>query len=227
MKRLGLVGGISWTSTLDYYRRLNEGINRRLGGLEFASCLVDSINFGELQRQTWPNSFELLRDACRRLVAGGAEGIALGATTAHLFADALAAELEVPLVDLRVETAKAVRARGVAKVALLGTKFTMEMSFFRDALARHGVEAVVPDAQSVRDYIQETVRDELGAGIVRAETKAAYLEIVDGLVERGARGVILGCTELPMLLGASDFAMPVFDTVEIHVEAMVRFALDG
>jgi aspartate racemase len=225
MKRVGLVGGISWTSTLDYYRRLNEGINRRPGGLEFARCLVDSINFGELQRRTWPDSFGLLRDACRRLVAGGAEGIALGATTAHLFADALAAELEVPLIDLRIETARAVRARGVSKVALLGPRFTMEMGFFRESLARHGVEAVVPDTQSVRDYIQQTVRDELGAGVVRAETKAAYLAIVDTLVERGARGVILGCTELPMLLSAADFAMPVFDTVEIHAEAMVRFAL--
>ena len=225
MKTLGLVGGISWTSTLDYYRRLNEGVNRRLGGLEFARCLVYSINFGELQRGGWPNAHELLRDACRHLVAGGAEGIALGATTAHLFADALEAELEVPLVDLCVETAKAVRARGVSKVALLGTKFTMEMEFFRDTLARHGVGALVPDTQAVRDYIQQTVRDELGAGIVRAETKAAYLGIVEGLVQRGARGVILGCTELPMMLGAADFAMPVFDTVEIHADAMVRFAL--
>jgi aspartate racemase len=224
MKTLGLVGGISWTSTLDYYRRLNEGVNRRLGGLDYARCLVYSINFGELQRRTWPNSFELLRDACHRLVAGGAEGIALGATTAHLFADDLAAELPVPLVDLRAETAKAVRARGVAKVALMGTKFTMEMDFFRDALARHGVEAIVPETQAVRDYMQQTLRDELGAGIVRAETKAAYLGIVEALVERGARGVILGCTELPMLLAPSDFALPVFDTVELHVAAMVGFA---
>ena len=225
MKTLGLVGGISWTSTLDYYRRLNEGVNRRLGGLESARCIVYSINFGELQRLTWPNAHGLLRDACRRLVAGGAEGIALGATTAHLFADTLEAELEVPFVNLCVETAKAVRARGLSKVALLGTKFTMEMDFFRDTLARHGVEAVVPDTQAVRDYIQQTVRDELGAGIVRAETKAAYLGIVEELVQRGARGVILGCTELPMMLGAADFAVPVFDTVEIHAEAMVRFAL--
>lgn len=139
MRTIGLVGGISWTSTLDYDRRLNEGVNARLGGLDYARCLVYSINFGELQRWTWPNSFELLRDACHRLVAGGAEGIALGATTAHLFADALAAELPVPLVD-RV------------------------------------------------------------------------------------RGVILGCTELPMLLAPSDFALPVFDTVAIHVAAMARFA---
>lgn len=225
MKTLGLVGGISWTSTLDYYRRLNEGVNRALGGLDFARCLIYSINFGELQRNGWPNARGLLRDACRRLVTAGAEGIALGATTAHLFADELAAELEVPLVDLRDETAKALRARGVTKVALLGTKFTMEMSFFRDTLSRHGVEVVVPDAQAVRDCIQQTVRDELGAGVVRAETKTAYLSIVDELLERGARGLILGCTELPLLLAPADFAIPVFDTVEIHADAMIRFAL--
>ena len=227
MKTVGLVGGISWTSTLDYYKRINEGINQRLGGLEFARCLIYSVNFGDIYRLTWPHAGDLLLDACRRLIAGGAEGIALCANTAHLFADEIAAKIDAPLIHIGSETAKVINGSGLEKVALLGTQFTMEMDFYRNKLRSHGIEPMVPSSKSVRDYLQKTIRDELGAGIVKAETKSRYVEIVNELIDGGAQGLVLACTEIPMLLGQADFEFPVFDTVEIHAKAIIDFALDA
>ena len=226
MKTVGLVGGISWTSTLDYYKRINEGINQRLGGLEFARCMIYSVNFGDIYRHTWPHAGGLLLDACRCLVAGGAEGIALCANTAHMFADEIAAKIDVPLIHIGAETANTVRRSGLERVALLGTQFTMEMDFYRDKLRSQGVEPMIPGSKSVRDYLQQTIRDELGAGIVKAETKNRYIEIVNELREGGAQGLVMGCTEIPLLIGQADFEFPVFDTVGIHTDAIVKFALD-
>ena len=223
MKKIGLVGGISWVSTLEYYKLLNEGVNGRLGGLHFAECLLYSLNFADVQAVGWENAYGLLREACASLQRGGADAIALCANTAHLFADRLEAELHLPLIHLVTETAQALRREGHATIGLLGTKFTMELPFYRDRLAAFGIQVLTPPTQDTRDYVQFTVKEELGRGLLKPETKARYVVIAQELVGRGATALVLGCTEIPLLLSQADFAVPVFDTVKIHTDAIVNY----
>lgn len=230
MKKIGLLGGVSWVSTLDYYRYINEGINERLGGLNFAECIIYSLNFNDVQRHGWDNwdeTFRLIADACRRLKAAGAEAIVLGANTAHAVAERVEADVQLPVIHIATATANEVRRDGLRKVGLLGTKFTMELPFYRDRLRAQGIEALVPPEQAVRDFIQHTVKEELGRGIVRQETKAAYIAIANRLIAGGAEGIVLGCTEIPLLLSQQDLPVPVFDTTRIHARAAVEFALSG
>jgi len=227
MKRLGLVGGISWVSSIDYYRYINEGINAELGGLQFADCLMCSINFGALQERGWDHGLPMLLDACRRLQAGGAEGIVLCANTAHLHAEAIRAEIPLPLIHIVDATVAEVRRQGLKTVGVLGTKFIMESDLYGKGFHDAGIEALVPDRQKSRDRIQQTLREELGKGIFRDETKAFYLEEMVALSERGAEGIVLGCTEIPLFISQNDFGDPVFDTLKIHALAAVRFALTG
>jgi aspartate racemase len=204
MKTLGLLGGLSWVSTLEYYRLVNEGANARRGGLDYAECVVYSLDFGELQRRgwdDWDHTLQLLVRGGGRLKAGGAEAIVLCAVTAHALAD----EVE-------------------ARVGLLGTRFTMELPFLRDRLRARGIDTVVPD-EPTRQFVQRTLRDEFGRGVTTPATKAAYLDIIDGLVARGAQGIVFACTELPLLLAQDDVAMPVFDVTHLHAAAAVNFAL--
>jgi aspartate racemase len=225
MKKIGLVGGISWVSTMDYYKFINEGINKRLGGLNFAECVIYSLNFGDIQARGWDNSYELLLNACKSLKRSGVDAIVLCANTAHLFADQLQEEIKLPVIHIGAETAKAVKRQGFIKVGLLGTKFTMEMEFYRKKLEEFGLEVLTPAKQETRDYIQYTVKEELGIGFINPETKANYISFVHELVERGAECIILGCTEIPMLISQDDFAIPVFDTTKIHSQAIVAYAL--
>lgn len=229
-KVLGLVGGISWVSTLDYYRLLNEGANRALGGLHSARLVIQSVDFHDFVMNNtegrWDRTLELMRGACHSLVAGGAEGIMLCANTAHAVIGSLKTEFEVPFIDIVEETAKAVSSTGLRRVVLIGTKFTMELPFYREELARHGIEAIVPATQQQRDYIQATIRDELGRGIVSTDTRNAYLEIIRNMVASGSQGVIFGCTEIPLLLKQEDVPVPCFDTTRIHSEAGIRFLID-
>ncbi|MES2306552.1 MAG: aspartate/glutamate racemase family protein [Gemmatimonadota bacterium] len=229
MKKLGLVGGISWVSTIDYYRLINQGINARCGGLTFAQCVIESLNFDDFTRNNtagnWDATYRLLADACATLTGAGAEGIVLCANTAHAVSDRLEQELSVPLIHIVSATASAITARGLTRVGLLGTKFTMELPFYRERLRHAGIEAMVPGRQETRDFIQRTIRDELGTGVCLPKTKAAYLTIIDELIAEGAEGIVLGCTELPLLLSAADTTVPVFDTTQIHAAAAVDFAL--
>ena len=225
MRLIGLIGGISWTSTLDYYRYINEGINKEMGGLNFANCIIYSMNFGDIQALSWENSFEIILNACQSLEKNGVEGIALCANTAHMFADELQEKTAVPIIHIGIETAKAINKRGFKKVGLLGTKFTMEMNFYKEKLKEYNLEVLIPDQQEVRDYIQYTLKEELGKGIINAETKARYISIVNELVEDGAECIILGCTEIPLVISQDDFTIPVFDTTKIHSQAIVDFAL--
>ncbi|MGH1366265.1 MAG: aspartate/glutamate racemase family protein [Calditrichia bacterium] len=225
MKKLGLVGGLSWVSTVEYYRNINEGINARLGGLNFAELILYSLNFGELQARGWGNAFPLLLNACESLQSSGAEGLMLCANTAHLYAEKLQAEINVPLISIVSETATAIQKAELKRVGLLGTAFTMEADFFKDGLSAAGIEAIVPAEQKTRDYIQHTLKEELGRGILKTETKAAYLKIVDELVEDGVECIAFACTEIPLLLSQGDVSVPVFDTLQIHVGAAVDFAL--
>ena len=223
MKKIGLVGGISWLSTMDYYKFINEGVNLKLGGLNFAECIIYSLNFGDIQSVSWENSFELLLNACESLKMSGVESIVLCANTAHLFADKLQEKIKIPIIHIGAETSKAVNKQGLKKVGLLGTKFTMEMDFYKNKLKEFGLEVIIPEKQETRDYIQFTVKEELGIGYINAETKKNYITIANELVERGAEGIILGCTEIPMLISQNDFKIPIFDTTKIHSQAIVEY----
>jgi aspartate racemase len=229
MKKLGLVGGISWVSTIDYYRFINEGINEKLGGLNFAECVIYSLNFNDFQRNNtnnnWDATFELLLKACKSLEKSGAEAIVLCANTAHAVSDKLEKEIQLPIIHVATATANKINEQGLKKVGLLGTKFTMEMDFYFKKLAENNIEAIVPFLQEERDFIQQTLKEELGRGIIKEQTKRAYLSIIEKLIENGAEGIILGCTEIPMLISQEDVSVPVFDTTKIHSEAAVNFAV--
>jgi aspartate racemase len=225
MRKIGLVGGISWVSTIDYYRFINEGVNKRLSGLNFAECLIYSLNFGDVQDKTWEGSFDLLRNACESLKQSGAEAIVLCANTAHLFADQLQEKIALPIIHIGTETAKAINATGIKNIGLLGTVFTMEKDFYIKKLEDHGLNVLVPSKKETRDYIQFTLKEELGRGMVLEETRAQYIQIINDLIKEGAEGIILGCTEIPMLINQDDFEIPVFDTTKIHCEAIVNYML--
>jgi aspartate racemase len=225
MKVIGLVGGISWVSTMDYYKFINEETNKRLGGLNFSECVIYSLNFGDVQERSWEHSFGLLLNACQHLKRSGVEAIVLCANTAHLFADELQDQIQLPIIHIGTETARVVKQQGLVNVGLLGTKFTMEMEFYRKKLNDNGLHVLVPEKQETRDYIQFTVKEELGRGIINPDTKKNYISIVNELVGCGAEGIILGCTEIPMLISQDDFSIPVFDTTQIHSKAIVEYAL--
>ena len=223
MKKVGLVGGISWVSTMDYYKFINEGVNSKFGGLNFAECIIYSLNFGDIQAASWNNSFELLLNACESLKKSGVDSIALCANTAHLFADRLQDEIQLPIIHIVDETAKAITNHRFKKIGLLGTKFTMEMDFYTNKFKKYGLEILIPDKQETRDYIQHTIKEELGIGFINPETKTKYIGIVKDLVDRGAECIVLGCTEIPMLISQADFTIPVFDTTKIHSQAIVKY----
>jgi len=228
MKILGLVGGTSWVSTVDYYRLINEGINRELGGLEFAECMIYSMNYGDIKRNNdaddWDANLALISNAAINLEKSGAKAIILCANTMHLIADRLQAMIGIPVIHIATATAGAIAKQGLKKVALLGTRFTMERDFFRDKLAEKGIEVLIPDDED-RGFIHYTIFEELGRGLFMPETKQRYIDIINKLAEQGAEGIILGCTEIPMLLNSDDVDTPLFDTTAIHSKAAVEFAL--
>jgi len=229
MKLLGLVGGISWTSTLEYYRYINEGINEKLGGLNFSECLIYSVNFNDFQKYNaaydWDATFKLLVSAAENLKKAGAEGIVLCANTAHIVAEQISEKVQLPLINIADATAKAINEKSIRTVGLIGTSYTMELDFYKNKLRDNGILTIIPEDQQVRDFIEETLRCELGAGIIKPETKQAYLSIIKKLIDNGAEGIILGCTEIPLLINQTDVSVPVFDTTKIHAQAAVEFSL--
>ncbi|TPI45742.1 aspartate/glutamate racemase family protein [Mesorhizobium sp. B2-9-1] len=230
MKILGLIGGMSWESTAIYYRLLNEIVRERLGGLHSAKLLLWSFDFAEIAKRQhasdWEGAGVLLVEAARKLEAGGAEGLVICTNTMHKLADAVQAAISIPLIHIADATAHAVINAGVKRPALLATRFTMEQDFYKGRLAdKYGLQPIVPD-QAGRDMVHRVIYDELCQGIIRPESKSAYLDEV-GRMRRTDRvdGVIMGCTEITMLIGQGDFDVPVFDTTRIHAEAAVDFAL--
>lgn len=229
MKKIGLVGGTSWTSTVDYYTLVNEEMNLRLGGLQFAECILYSVNFHDYQHATatgdWEQCFELLGGAAVHLQDAGADMILLCANSAHVVAERISERVSMPLIDIRTVTAAAIRTAGLRKVGLIGTSYVMDMSFYRDKFHSHGIETIIPDNAADRAFIQDTLRFELGKGIIRPETKKVYLRIIDDLIAGGAQGIILGCTEIPLIISQKDVAVPVFNTTQLHAIAAVEYAL--
>ncbi|MFN8394355.1 MAG: aspartate/glutamate racemase family protein [Bacteroidia bacterium] len=228
MKMIGLVGGIAWPSTVDYYRYLNQGVNEELGALNFSRCLIYSFNYEDIQRNNltnnWAGTLAMIREASRVLIAGGAEAILLCANTMHHIAEELRADLDVPLIHIAEATADAIVAQGLNKVLLLGTRYTMEFDFFRDKLMAKGIEPMIPEAND-RTYVHNVIFNELAYGRVNAASKEMFLEIIERGKSAGAQGVILGCTEIPLLIQQADLDIPAFDTTKIHAEAAVRFSL--
>jgi aspartate racemase len=233
MKTIGIIGGVSWASTVDYYRYMNEKVQDDLGGDHSAKILMYSIEFGEFSRQerladagNWDPLNATMLDAARRLKAGGADFIIIGSNTLNSRADDIEAKVGLPVLRIYDATGAKVNRSGLKKVALLGTKYTMEQPFYRDALAnKYGIQVVTPNATE-RDYINMVIFDELCRNDIRNKSRAEYVRIINRLVdEEGAQGVILGCTEIPLLVHQSDVKVPVFDTTRIHAEAAVDYAL--
>lgn len=230
MKTIGLLGGMSWESTAIYYRLLNELVRKRLGGLHSAKLVLVSVDFAEIAELQhagdWTGAGRLLAEAARQLEAAGAECLVICTNTMHKLAGEIEAAVSIPLLHITDATAGAIRRSGAKRPALLATRFTMEQDFYRQRLAdRYGIEALVPD-EAGRAKVHGIIYDELCRGLVKPESKAVYLDEIARLRSGGADGVILGCTEITMLIGQPDFDVPVFDTTAIHAEAAIAFALD-
>ena len=227
MKTLGLIGGTTWLSTIDYYRLINEGVAARVSG-HTARLILHSFDFGDIleinRTQNWDALLDIVAEASLNLKKSGAQGIVLCANTLHVIADRLEPRVGLPVIHIVDAVAAAIRAAGVERVSLLGTRYTMELPFFRDRLSWHGIGAVIPEPGD-RTFVHETIFSELGKNIFRPETRARYLSIIDSLASHGARGSILGCTEIPLLIKQTDTSVPVFDTTALHARAAVDFAL--
>lgn len=230
MKTIGLIGGMSWESSAEYYRLLNELVRERLGGLHSAPCILHSLDFAEIEELQvagdWERAGEILADAARGLQAAGADLLLICTNTMHKVAGQVEAAVSVPLLHLADATADAVRAEGLTRVGLLGTAFTMEQAFYRDRLAGHGLNVLTPDADG-RALVHRVIYEELCCGVVREESRSAYQDVIGKLVAAGAEGVVLGCTEIELLIGAKDSPVPVFPTTRLHAEAAVNAALGG
>jgi aspartate racemase len=230
VKTIGLIGGMSWESTLTYYRLLNEEVARRLGGLHSAQCLLFSVDFAGIEalqhQDRWEEATACMVDAARRLERGGADCILICTNTMHISADAVQGQITIPLLHIADVTGDCVAARGLHRVGLLGTRFTMEQDFYRDRLARRsGLDVLVPESAADRQIVHDVIYDELCLGVVNPASREAYKRIITGLVARGAEGIILGCTEIMLLIAQADCDVPVFDTTSIHARAAVDFAL--
>ena len=229
MRTLGLLGGMSWESSAQYYRLVNEEVRRRLGGSHSAACLLLSVDFAEIARLQhmgdWATLSRQLGEAARQLAAGGAEGLVLCTNTMHCLAAEIEAASALPLLHIADATGEAIRRQGLRRVGLLGTAFTMEQAFYRERLAqRFGLEVLIPDAPQ-RQVVHRIIYEELVRGEIRPASREAYRAIIAGLVEQGVEGIVLGCTEIMLLVDQSDSAVPLFDTTTLHALAAVDWAL--
>lgn len=229
MKCIGLLGGMSWESSVSYYQALNRGVRARLGGLHSARVLLNSVDFAEIERLQhsgdWPATARLLAAAARDLQAGGADFLLIGTNTMHKVAPEIEAAIEIPLLHIADATARRLQADGVSRVGLLGTRFTMEQDFYKGRLETlFGLEVLVPP-KAERELVHRIIYDELCLGQILAPSRASYLAIIAGLAEAGAQAVILGCTEIALLVGDAQAAVPLYDTTAIHAEAAVEWAL--
>ncbi len=228
MRRIGLIGGMSWQSSRRYYELINQLVTARLGGFHSADCVMVSVDFatieGQQQRGDWHGAGRILAAEAAVLEAAGADCVLLCTNTMHKVADQIRAAISVPFIDLLDVTADAVGAAGCRRVGLVGTRYTMEDPFYVERMARLGLEVVVPDDDD-RRTVNDVIYGELVLGIVREESRAAYRQVIERLSGRGAEGVILGCTEVELLIGPFDAPVPVFPTTALHAQAAVDFAV--
>jgi len=229
VKTIGLIGGMSWESTVPYYRTINETIKQRLGGLHSASIVLVSVDFAEIEQMQragdWPAAGRAMAAAASTLERGGAQCVVLCTNTMHKVASAIEAAVRIPLLHIADATADEIKAAGIDSVGLLGTRFTMEQDFYKDRLVReHGIAVQVPDAAG-RDLVHRVIYEELCVGNVRAPSREAVRHVIAHLVADGAKSIILGCTELTLLLSAEDASVPLFDTTSIHARKAAEWSL--
>ena len=231
MKTIGLIGGMSWESSLEYYRIINEYVRDRLGGLQSAKIILYSFNFAEIaalqEEGNWNAEATLLIDAAQKLERAGADVLVICTNTMHKVADQVQKSVAVPLLHIADATANEVKAKDLRKLGLLGTKFTMEQHFYKERLTdKHGLDVIVP-ADDERNVINHVIYDELCCGQVKPSSKEQFCAIIQNLVANGAEGIILGCTEIGLLIDQQDVPVPLFDTTKIHAKTAARFALES
>jgi len=229
MKTIGLIGGMSWQSSLEYYRIINETVEKKLGGFHSAKSVMISVDFAEIEQlqhaQKWKKATEMMIEAAQSVEKAGAELLVICTNTMHKMAEEVQASIEIPLIHIVDVTGEAIMALGLRKVGLLGSRFTMEEGFYKERLRRkYGIDVLVPEEKD-RRYIHTIIYHELCKGILRKVTQAKFKKIIDRLISFGAEGVILGCTEIPLLVKQKDYAIPLFDTTTLHAQAAVDFAL--
>lgn len=229
MKTIGMIGGMSWESSIEYYRIINQTIRDKLGGLHSAKSVIYSVDFAEietLQHQgKWDQATRMMIDVAKNVERGGADFVIICTNTMHKMANDVQQAIDIPLLHIADATAEKIKAQGLNKVGLLGTKFTMEEDFYRGRLVdQHGLEVIIPDDRQ-REVVHRVIYDELCLGQVEAGSKAQYIDIMAEFVDDGAQGIILGCTEIGLLVGEEDCQVPLFDTTYIHAVAAVEYAL--
>lgn len=231
MQTIGLIGGMSWESTVPYYRQINEAVKERLGGLHSARLVLYSVDFHEIERLQhagdWAAAGEVLSEAARALQAAGADFLVLCTNTMHKVASAITATVEIPLLHIADPTAEAIKRAGFTTVGLLGTRFTMEQDFYRDRLQdQHGLRVLIPGPED-RERVHRIIYDELCMGKTLPASRDTYRRVIADLQQQGAQAIILGCTEISLLVGPQDSALPLFDTTAIHARAAAERALAG
>jgi len=229
MQTIGMIGGMSWESSLEYYRILNETVKERLGGLHSAKCILYSVEFAEIEALQhagrWDEAAQVMVEAGQSLERAGADLLVLCTNTMHKLADQIEAGVSIPLLHIADATADVVKTAGIHRVGLLGTRYTMEQDFYRGRLVeKHGLEVVIPE-EAEREIVHRVIYDELCLGVIKPESRRAFTAIIEKLATAGAEGVILGCTEIENLVRQEDSPLPVFATTRIHAEAAVEWAL--
>jgi len=228
MKTIGLIGGTGWVSTLEYYRLINEETNKRLGGHNAARCIIYSFNYADINecnlREDHAGVYKFVLDAAVKLKNASADCIVICANTMHQYVDELNKEIKLPIIHIADAAAAEIKKQGLLTIGLLGTKFTMEMDFYTKRLSTAGINSLIPEKPE-RLFIHNTIMDELLKEILKPESKKRFLEIINDLEQKGAQGIVLGCTEIPLLIKQEDSQLPIFNTLKIHAKAAVDFAL--
>jgi aspartate racemase len=229
MKTIGMIGGMSWESSIEYYRIINETVKEKLGGLHSAKNLMYSVDFSEIEtlqhENRWDEATQAMIEAAQHIEAGGADFLIICTNTMHKMADEVEAAIGIPLLHIADATADVIKAKGLSKIGLLGTKFTMEEDFYRGRLVdKHGLEVLIPEAED-RKIVHRVIYDELVLGEIKAESREQYKHIIAKLIDAGAQGIILGCTEIGLLVKDEDSRVPLFDTTTIHAVAAVEMTL--
>ena len=231
MKTIGLIGGITWLSTLDYYRQINQLVIEEAGGVTSAKIILHSLEFGEIKMLTeanrWDDLATLITTTAQKIEEAGADCILIGANTMHKIADQVQANINIPLIHIAEATAKVIVQKQLRKVALLGTRYTMQLDFYTNKLSSFGITTIIPASEEDIAYINNAIYNEMSKGIFLPKTKTQFLKIIQQLIAEGAEGIILGCTEIPILIKQADCSVPIFDTTYIHTKAAVDFAMDG
>lgn len=229
MKTIGLIGGMSWESTSEYYRIINEEIKERLGGLHSAKCLINSVDFEEIERcqssGDWDGAGEILGNAAYSLQKGGADFIIICTNTMHKVVEKIKEKIDIPVLHIADATAKEIKRKDIQKVGLLGTKYTMEQDFYKSRIEEHDIKVIVPSEKN-RKEINKVIYTELCLGKIVSQSREYYKRVIEELVQKGAQGIILGCTEIGLLIKQENVSVPIFDTTHIHAIEAVKVALD-